>query len=86
MAFEQVTGVAAPPSQINKGSYRLHAFPWFRLYDEHVPAARIDTNTLNAIKPLDQFGDDQLKRKRDFTDPTTCIGCSDAVECALFSA
>lgn len=80
VAFEQVTGIAAPPSQISRRTYGEQGYPWFSLYDEHLPAARIDTSTLRAVTPLDQFDDEKSKRKRDLNDPTSCIGCSDKAE------
>ena len=80
VAFEQATGIAAPKSGIDKSAYGNQGFPWFSLYDEHLPVMQLDTGILGSIKPLDQFDDEKAKRKRDVSDPGTCIGCSDAAE------
>ncbi|KAG9004744.1 hypothetical protein FRB94_002166 [Tulasnella sp. JGI-2019a] len=37
--FSHVTGYQAPPTPITPGMYRDQGVPWFKLYDDHVPAA-----------------------------------------------
>lgn len=35
--WKAITGEAPPPSPISAKTYRQHGYPWFELYDEHLP-------------------------------------------------
>jgi hypothetical protein len=37
--FTSVTGLPSPPSPVSAKTYLEHGLPWFKLYDEYIPAA-----------------------------------------------
>jgi hypothetical protein len=46
--FSAITGLSSPPSPITTRTYLEHGFPWFELYDEHIPTA----NNTSSATPL----------------------------------
>ena len=46
--FSGITGLPSPPSPITAKTYIEHGFPWFELYDEHIPTA----NNTSSATPL----------------------------------
>ncbi|KAJ6588398.1 hypothetical protein B0H19DRAFT_1248064 [Mycena capillaripes] len=40
VAWEMITGVVCPVTPITPQLYKAYDYPWFKLYDEHLPAVR----------------------------------------------
>lgn len=52
--WKQITGEEAPSTPVTAKSYAQHGYPWFDLYDEHVPAVQ-GSGTLANVKPVSQM-------------------------------
>ncbi len=54
--FTKITGVPAPESTISAQTYSEHGYPWYNLYDEHVPAVKKSDilSNVKSIKEIDQ--------------------------------
>ncbi|KIL67239.1 hypothetical protein M378DRAFT_159641 [Amanita muscaria Koide BX008] len=46
--FSTITGLPSPPTPISAQTYLNSGFPWYALYDEHVPTAN-NTSSANAL-------------------------------------
>jgi hypothetical protein len=52
--FTSLTGLPTPSSPVKTSTYIEHGFPWYELYDEHIPMANNTStpNPLNTVKSL----------------------------------
>ena len=59
--FSAITGLPSPPSPITAKSYIEHGFPWFELYDEHIPTANNTSSAtpLAAVRSIAQMDADR---------------------------
>ncbi|KAE9394937.1 hypothetical protein BT96DRAFT_1022230 [Gymnopus androsaceus JB14] len=57
-AWEVITGVVCPLTPITPALYRAHDYPWFALYDEHLPTVQPSGifNKIRSITQLDNSG------------------------------
>jgi len=52
--WKAITGEEAPSTPVTAKSYAQYRYPWFDLYDEHVPAVQ-GSGTLANVKPVSQM-------------------------------
>lgn len=59
--FTKITGLPCPESPISVKTYLENNFPWFELYDEHIPTADNTTgsNPLASVRSLRQIEHDK---------------------------
>ncbi|KAM6495379.1 hypothetical protein JOM56_008085 [Amanita muscaria] len=53
--FSTITGLPSPPTPISAQTYLKSGFPWYALYDEHVPTAN-NTSSANALAGVRSVG------------------------------
>jgi predicted Zn-ribbon and HTH transcriptional regulator len=59
--FSAITGLPNPPSPISTRTYLQHGFPWFELYDEHIPTANNTSSatSLSGVRSIAQVDADR---------------------------
>jgi hypothetical protein len=70
--FPAVTGIPNPPSPIGAHTYITHKFPWFKLYDEHIPTAN-NTSSPTPLAGIKSVA--QMSRERGSGGQTPCVYC-----------
>ncbi|KAK7042356.1 hypothetical protein R3P38DRAFT_3390033 [Favolaschia claudopus] len=53
--WEQITGVVCPMTPITPALYKAHKFPWYQIYDEHMPTVHPNDafNSVRSIREVD---------------------------------
>lgn len=60
--FTSLTGLPSPISPISAETYTKHGFPWYKLYDEHIPHANMSSTPLSNLRSVAQLERDRVSR------------------------
>ncbi|KAF7366532.1 Ubiquitin-like domain-containing protein [Mycena sanguinolenta] len=74
-AWEMITGVVCPITPITPALYKAYNYPWFRLYDEHLPTVH-PGGTLGAVRSIRSLDNAAPPPHADLIDPASPPKCS----------
>ncbi|KAH8834331.1 hypothetical protein DL96DRAFT_1580212 [Flagelloscypha sp. PMI_526] len=78
-AWEVITGVVCPLTPITPALYKARNYPWFALYDEHLPTIQTG-QVLNTVQSIGQLDNASIPAYTDLINPDSppkCIKHSD---------
>ncbi|KAJ6588409.1 hypothetical protein B0H19DRAFT_1248072 [Mycena capillaripes] len=73
-AWEMITGVVCPMTPITPELYKAHKYPWFDLYDEHLPAVH-HPGAFNGVRSVADLDNAPLPSYDDLTNPESPPKC-----------
>jgi len=72
-AWEMITGVVCPVTPITPELYKAHNYPWYNLYDEHLPTVH-HRGAFSAVRSIRQLDNTPLP-SYDLLDPRSPPSC-----------
>ena len=75
--FTSVTGLPIPPSPVSAKTYLENGYPWFELYDEHIPVANNTTTPtpLSNVLSVSQLAQQEKSTKGKSSLDRKCTNC-----------
>ena len=75
--FTSVTGLPIPPSPVSAKTYLENGYPWFELYDEHIPVANNTTTPtpLSNVLSMSQLAQQEKSTKGKSSLDRKCTNC-----------
>ncbi|KAH8823682.1 hypothetical protein DL96DRAFT_1615217 [Flagelloscypha sp. PMI_526] len=74
-AWEVITGVVCPLTPITPALYKAHNYPWFALYDEHLPTVQ-PTGLFSTVKSIRQIDNSSVPPYNALVDPESPPDCA----------
>jgi len=74
-AWEMITGVVCPVTPVTPELYKSNDYPWFELYDEHLPAVHPPSGAFSAVRSIGELDNTRLPSYGDLIDPRSPLNC-----------